>query len=330
MTDPLEQREGGTGQKYSISSYRDGGYQPNGQFTPDRLLSESAISTWEDENRRAQGKAWGWGQALFLKNEPVIFGRQPDLVDVKIDGDPDKNGNSRPELGVSRRHFQLQTLSDTQILITDLGSTNGVTVYSKEGKVKATLNGTNPKTHLEIGDFTLLGGGGSEEIGVEGRLIGFSVCQDNEKGMFLVKFNAKNIDDLLALTGRVRQQDITASKPAIQTNPELYSALDSGLRVLVNKMIEVRELAGNTLDPKFLIAQGELIADIISVSQDLGLRFFNNDPGLAATRLGFLAMGKGEESLKQGDKKSAARSLELSLFINNLISGRLIEKVDDQ
>lgn len=329
MIFPIE-GENGPGAKFSVSNYRDGYYQPNGQFVSERLLSDKAITNWENETRFKPGGVWGYGQALFLKDQPLIFGRDQDQVDVKVDWDPDDNGYCVPELGVSRRHFQLQTLSETDVLMTDLGSTNGVRVYSKDGKTKAILNRSNAQTNLEVGDFTTFGGGGSELTGENGRLIGFRVCSDKKRGLFLVKFNAKNLDDLLALTGKVRQQDMSASRPVIHNNPELNSALDSSYRVLVQKMAQVRELAEDTHDPKFFIAQGELIADILSISQDLGSRFFNNDSILAATRLGYFAIEKGERSQQQGDKNNAARSAELSLFINNLVSGRLIDKVNDQ
>ncbi len=329
MAEPVE-GENRPGEKFSISSYRDGYYQPNGLFVSERLLADTAITNWENDTRFKPVGVWGYGQALFLKDDPLTFGRDQDQVDVKVDWDPDENGYPVPELGVSRRHFQLQKLSERDILITDLNSHNGVKVFTNEGKHKADLSSNNPRTSLEIGDFTTFGGGGSELTGTKGRLIGFRVCSDEKGNPFLVKFNANDLDDLLALSGRVRQQDSAASRPAVQTNPELDIALDSGLRVLVNKMTQVRELSADTHDPKFFIAQAELIADILSISQDIGSRFFNNDSVWAATMIGLLAMERSEEFLKQGNKKEAARTLELSVFLENLVSGRLIQRVDDQ
>lgn len=94
--------------KFHLSDYRTVLYQHNGDIT-DPLLSEQAVQRWERDNQRInQGKAWGAGQALFFHGEPLILGRNPDMVDVVFDSDPDKDGYDIPEIGISRRHFELQ------------------------------------------------------------------------------------------------------------------------------------------------------------------------------------------------------------------------------
>ena len=119
---------------FRLSDYRDGFFQPNGQFSPEPIMSTEAIKKWEDENKRfSQGKAWGNGQGLFFKDKPLVFGRQTSIVDVVVDTDPLSDGSSMKEFGVSRRHFEVKPPQNKRVTITDLGSTNGVNIFSKSG-----------------------------------------------------------------------------------------------------------------------------------------------------------------------------------------------------
>lgn len=335
MADPVE-HEVRPSPRFTISSYKDGAYQPNGVFTEERLLSDAAIAEWERDNVViAGGKAWGIGQALFFNDrDPLIFGRNTPMVDVKFDGDPSSEGYMQFEGGVSRRHFALTPTPDGRIFIKDLDSTNGVKVFTEEGSLKFQLKGERSEGILEVGDFTLLGGGEADSSPAS-RLIGFRVCLDNKGRTFLVKFNAKDIDDLLAMVGVVRSQVDTTrvySRPELPVlNPEAEQEVAKGYQELLKTVERIVEVRKTGRDASMLIRLQALLAmDAVRVGTDIAKRFFNGDLDGAMTALGVYALRQGDKYHSTGDKKEAAHATQLSLFLNKLSSGEFIESIKEE
>lgn len=306
---------------FSLSSYRGGHYQPNGDFSPEPLFSDATLATWEDQNRRVwQAKAWGIGQALFFRDKPLTFGRNPEEVDVLVDKDPDEGGQILEELGVSRRHFELQPPKGRKVQITDLGSTNGVRVYSsKEGRITQKLDQNNPSYDLGVSDFAIFGGG-------EDRLIGFRVCEDRLGKVFLVKFNARDEDDLLTLAGRVRPRQ-SAEPETIPTSGEFDKAVSAAYQKLLSDVVGLREATRRgEPSPGVLSAHRLLFSDLFSLTEQLGTRFFDGDWTMAAARIGKLATDEAEKS---GQKVEQARALEVALLASRLANGKLVESVKE-
>lgn len=338
MVDQGEEQALPPGKPFLVSDYREGHFQPNGEFSTDPILSPEAIARWEDDNRRIlNGKAWGRGQALFFREKPLVFGRKEDAVDVIVDSDPDPNGNILGELGVSRRHFELSPPQDKKIKILDLGSTNGVKIYSADGKPKDTLKGDHRENYLEVGDFTLFGGG-------EDRLIGFRVCEDKDGKIFLVKFNAKEFDELLALIvtpgvgdAGLREkfsETMTHLSPGIAAkwveltdSPEINSICKSAFHILVDELTDLRaRLEAEKKDhPSVLAAYQKLFGDLFRLSGEIGDRFYSGDWEMGAGLIGQHAMQAGEKAIKERDPKSASHSLDLALLAFDLASHKLVK-----
>lgn len=314
---------------FRITSYREGFYQPNGFFSPDRMLSDEAIIEWERENATITGvKAWGKGQGLFINTKrPLIFGRHPDMVDVVIDGDPDENGFSMPEEGISRRHFGLQVQDDKTILITDLNSRNGVKIYNSEGTPKTELKGDNKNAHLKIGDFALFGGGSREDWG---RLIGFRVCQDPNGQVFLVKFNAQTFEDLLALASPSIQDKYDQAQKGEQqeaNQPDFEMAYQKLLPGVKNLHEEYKK---DKHGPGYFKAARRLYTEIFETIEAVGDKLYDGDFSMAAARIGRIGMLEAEKFNNEGKIKEAARALELSIILMKLSQGDAIQQVDDQ
>lgn len=341
MSDASGQELPSSEKPFRVSSYLDGTFQPDGTFTREALLSPEAVAVWEDENRRlAQGKLWGAGQALFFVGRPITFGRNTDAVDVKVDADPGPGGSYRIEQGVSRRHFLLQPPQDKRILIEDLGSTNGVRVLEKSGELKTELNRNNPTTNLEVGDFTLFGGGETTDpvTGIKSnsysRLIGFRVCEDSQGKIFLVKFNAQDLDDILGLSGKTRAdfpQTVRGEQP---TNPTVEISLPTPEREAVAAayqilLEDIGSLRRNMEEhganhPNVLTAHRILFTDLFTQVERLGARFFNGDWNLAAGLIGKMAMDEAQKLLDSQKGREAEPAADLSMLAFDLINGRLV------
>ncbi|MBI2330333.1 FHA domain-containing protein [Candidatus Daviesbacteria bacterium] len=311
---------------FRVSDYRDGLFQPSGHFSTERVMPLDAIANWEEQNDHIwDGKAWGAGQALFLRDKPLVFGRNTSVVDVQVAVDPDQDGNCMSELAVSRRHFELQPPINGKIAIKDLGSTNGVDIFDRTGKQVATLNKSNPDGILEEGYFTLFGGGPTEE----GRLIGFRVCKDANNKLFLVKFNVRNLDDLLSMAGIVRS-DVKQLNPNILREPflekspsnEAISAAYETLVKDVSNLRQFKELTPESLD--LLEGYKKLFADLFQLSGELGRKFYSGDWRLAASFIGAWATAEGEKHLNRGDQEAAAPAADLALLALDFSQNKLI------
>lgn len=320
-----EEEKGLSGKPFLLSDYREGFYQANGVFSPEPLLSSKAIDAWEDENQRLwQGKAWGAGQALFFRDKPLVFGRNTDAVDVKVDADPDpdeQSGYAKLEIGVSRRHFELQPPKDDKVTITDLGSRNGVDVF--HGRNKTELKGNGQSMDLEVGDFTFFGGGPGEH----GRLIGFRVCKDAAGKIYLVKFNATSLEDIFTIGGiykpdeEPRQETQSTEREIdVQKAVELLAGDMRGLQEAVKK--------GRT-DPSVTLAYTAIFMDLFTQALDIGAKHFSNDASTAAACIGKQAIDKAEE-VKDTDKFNSARYTEVALLAMKLASGKLTEEVKEE
>lgn len=325
--------------KFRLSNYREVTYQHNGQIT-DPLLSEQAIKIWEDSNRSFQGKAWGAGQALFFERQPLTFGRNDDIVDVKFDADPDKDGYATLELGISRRHFELQPPQNNLVKITDLGSTNGCKVFTKEGNIKANLKGVGATTLMEIGDFMLTGGGEVPEKG--GRQIGFRVCKDpNTDEIFLVKFNQRTLADLVMLAGmnispeklrRIEQK--TAAKDSgkpVERDPRETEALQQAYQKSFEKMRRLREERAQDPDTmEALEALTDAFSGLTAEIRNLAQQHFNNDWKAAAFQLGDYASQITKQARDNGEIDKMLTSGDIMLFCNDLASGLIMPQTIDQ
>ena len=343
------QESGSSDKPFRLSSYLEGTFQPNGSFTRDRLLSADAVKVWEDENQRLwDGKAWGMGQALFFRDKPLTFGRNTDVVDVKIDADPTPQGISKIEMGVSRRHFSLQPPQDKKVKIDDLDSTNGVWVLdNKPGPLKITVNKNNPTTLLEVGDYAIFGGGEPPNSQVfqnpDMRMIGFRVCEDSQGKIFLVKFNAHDLDDLLALSGRT-QADISPARPArsdqklsrdkiesfLQPGPE-REALTSACQILVEDIINLRSnIQEFGLDhTSVLSSQRILFTNLFTQVEKLANKYFKGDWTLAAGLVGKVATDEAQRLLDEKKDQQAKPALDVALLAFDLSHNRLMRFTTD-
>lgn len=339
MSDSNSPELQGSHPPFRLSDYRDGFFQPNGQFSRDRLMSLDAIAVWEEQNHRIfQGKAWGAGQALFFGNRPLVFGRQTDFIDVKVDADPDQMGNAQVEMGVSRRHFELEPpTADGTVLIRDLGSTNGVEVFSSVGPHKARLNRVNPVTTLETGDFTLFGGGKEDPSPSlhKSRLIGFRVCQDADGKVFLVKFNAHDMGDLLGLVGKT-ESDLTlvnkipaseaetADYPGKREIEEAYNVLLKDMQALRSQYLQPKKDEG-----QLLLRYQQLFSDMFELANNIGNRFYKGDWTTVMGAIGVHAIGEAQKFLNTGDKQTAAPIADLASLAMDLATNKLIRFTKD-
>lgn len=326
--------------KFRLSSYREVTYQHNGHIT-DPLLSEEAMRHWEDDNNKLfNGKAWGAGQALFFKGQPLTFGRNDDIVDVKFDVDPSKDGYAVSERGISRRHFELQPPQNNLVKITDSGSTNGCKVFTKEGNIKANLKGAGATTLMEIGDFMLTGGGESPERG--GRQIGFRVCQDsNTDEVFLVKFNQRTLADLVMLAGmdisperlkRIEQEAAAkeSGKP-IDRDPREIEALQRAYQQSFEKMRRLRK--ERSKDPATRETLGVLtdaFTELTAQIKNLAQQYFNNDWKAAAFQLGDYASQMTRQARDNREIDKMLISGDIVLFCTDLASGLIIRQTIDK
>lgn len=317
-----EEEIGFSGKPFLLSDYKDGFFHPSGDFSPEPIMSPGAIKKWEDANSLWEGKAWGVGQALFFKGRPLVFGRD-DLdpsVDVLVSVDPESDGNYRNEFSVSRRHFELQPPLDSTIIIKDLGSRNGIRIYNRDMTRIVLLDKSNPNGILKEGDFTLFGGGGSDLDHPErtGRLIGFRVCRDVNNKLFLVKFNAENLDDLLSLIGKTRTEKELSSEEAI----------DLAYRVLLADMKELTVLIvrpENSRVPELLSAYQKLFSDLFRLSGEIGRKFCNNDWNSAAALIGRRALEEAQKQYEQGNKENVGSATELSFLALDLAQNRIVK-----
>lgn len=322
---------------FRITNYRDGFYQPNGTFSPEPLLSEQAIEQWEKDNRRgSRGKAWGAGQALFFKNpvKPLLFGRNSEVVDVRIDGDPDRHGFVMWELGVSRRHFQLHPPKDGKILIHDVGSTNGVEIFQKDRSARIRIDSENPDAELSTGDYALFGNGnGEREIHLPDgnvvanpkewqRYVGFRVCQTPRGELYLVKFNVMNIEEGLNLSGKSINDLPEERREGFATRASELVGLPAGIDIhntidsestekiytrrafdLIYHSMEnyVSETDKNRNSREALNALDDLLHTIINQSRSLGEKFYSGDWTLGAVRIAKYALDQGENAQQSKD-----------------------------
>lgn len=314
---------------YRISSYRDGIYQPNGYFIREPLLSAKAIDRWEDDNMRVfDGKQWGKGQALFFidKSSPLVFGRHSDRCDVKIDEDPTSDGLGVSELGVSRRHFQIKFIAADRLEIKDLGSHNGLRIYNIKDRARQIKlgKGSIDSAQLEIGDFVLLGGGGSGGMEEQGRLIGFTVCRDKNNEIFLVKFNAQNEDDLLAIIGVVKERPGSESFGENEMVRGILGGLIEDL-----KGVKQFETQGPN-SPEALDSLQKYLLNVLGCCRILGNKYHQGDWKNAATIIGLTALTMGEDALSDGKKQDASRFLEISSYMNQIAAGGILPRVKDE
>lgn len=330
---------------FRLSSYSDGTFRPDGSFTAEPILSPQAIGIWEADTKFAQGGVWGAGQALFFKEKPLTFGRDQWSVDVPIDMDPRSDGYIQRELGVSRKHFQLQPPKDGKVIIQDLGSTNGVDIYSAEGKRKDKLhlNTNHLEASLEVGDFTLFGGGGEDvpsqhsTQNPEGRLIGFRVCQDQTGAIFLVKFNVRDTDDLLSMKGLTRSDlprellgKLFPGEPNPLAERTPLSPEDEGIlnayQQLLGGVRNLRTIAAdrNPEHPDVLKAYSKLFTDMFDLSGELGDKFYSGDWTTAAAKIGKMAMDEGQKLLNFGKNKEAAPVADLAMLTMDFATGKLM------
>lgn len=312
---------------FRVSDYREGVFQPSGHFSPERVMSLDAIANWEEQNQHLWGgKAWGAGQALFFRDRPLIFGRNSKEVDVQVSVDPDQDGNCMHEHAVSRRHFELQPPLDGKIEIKDLGSINGVEVFNKTGKPVAALNRSNPDGILEEGYFTLFGGGPTEH----GRLIGFRVCKDANNKLFLVKFNVRNLDELLSMAGIVRSDEERVNPdnlqvPSAEGRLPSSEAISTAYETLVEDVRNVRQFTELSPDGSDLLgAYKKLFEDFFQLSGELGKKFYSGDWRWAATSIGIHATTEGEKYLRQGNQEAAALAADVALLALDFSQNKLI------
>lgn len=327
---------------FRLSDYKDGTFQPSGHFTPERFLPSEVIDAWEEDNKKfSQGKAWGNGQALFFKGVPLTCGRKPAAVDVVVDKDPIPDGTIMDELAVSRRHFVIYLPEQGTVKIQDLGSTNGVDVFGATGQENTKLSRENPEAELKVGGFVLFGGGKpGDVIQPDGttirfpekwsRIIGFRVCKDSDNKIFLVKFNAKSLDDLLSLIGRTRADSPSLREKPIE-DPETADIrnMDIGVthKVIVDEIDRLKQAmrGGKHGSPEILERNRAIFTSLMDAAKRLGERHYSGDWSLGAAMLGKFALDRSQEALDRGDKKTASASADLAHLAMRLANNQLIQ-----
>lgn len=188
--------------RYEISSYREGFYQPNnGVLSPEPLFAPHVISKWEEFNNVSLGgKGWGVGQALFFKDGPLVFGRNAEMVDIVIDRDPTVAGEISSQQFVSGVHFEITpkfrgpSYGPTELVIKDLGSTNGTYLYEDETGSTRLIERLS---HFLVLDDCVTFCDNPMVAGLHPPTLGFRVCRDAQKGFFLVKFNFTDRQDFI-------------------------------------------------------------------------------------------------------------------------------------
>lgn len=318
--------ETGAGSKgYMLSSYREGLYQPDGHFMRDTVLNDDAINNWENDNKPNgifKGKLWGAGQALFFdgSGKSIVCGRDPDKVDLVVDGDPD------PEYGylgsrnikVSRRHFEFfPPDKEGHVGVKDLGSSNGTGVIGPDGKFKIDLKGSSETYLLEEGDVILTDADFGEQPGADSTE-GFRIRKGEDGKPFVVKFNIKGKDELLALFGIVRGDNTKSGETLTQRDEDLSEAVDS----LVLKIKEMRSLPGSSLD--YLEATRRLFDTLFENCRALGDKYYGGEWDMAAMSISQAAVKRVEEA---DSDKGRLFEMEVGLLTAKFASGRLVEKV---
>lgn len=220
------------------------------------------------------------------------------------------------------------------VQITDLGSRNGVKVFTKEGNIRADLKGDGATTVMEVGDFMLTGGGESPEQG--GRQIGFRVCQNAERGeIFLVKFNIRSLQDLLMIAGHdVSPEALRRAEEAVlkremgQPIHESDTEEDKAVRALYAKCFSsMARLRSERTTDKYSLRTFETIQEALTITldgiKDLAVRFFNNDWTAAAIHVGKYAADQGVKAKEQKDMQKALVALDAALLLTGFGSHSL-------
>ncbi len=316
---------GGESKGYVLSSYREGLYQPDGHFMRDTILDHNAINNWENDNKTNglfKGKLWGAGQALFFdgSGKSIICGRDQDKVDLVVDGDPDLEYGYLADrnIKVSRRHFELfPPDKDGCIGIKDLKSTNGTGVMAADGRFKEELRGNSEKYLLDEGDVILLDADWGEQLGADSTE-GFRICKGEDGKPFVVKFNIKSKDDVLALFGVVRNDNSKSGESLVQSDEDLGLAVDN----LVLKIKEMRSLPGSSLD--YLEATRRLFDTLFENCRSLGDKYYGGEWDMAAMSISQAARKRVEDP---GSDKGRFLEMEVALLTSRLAAGRLVEKV---
>lgn len=300
--------------KFEVSNYRVGTYQPNGNFSPESLLNSEGISNWERSNANSDNKLWGRGQALrILTNQPLVFGRSLE-ADVRIDLDPDENGIAISDFAVSRRHFEL-TKNNHSFLIKDLDSRNGVRVFGGDDKSRdVDLKGTS--FSLSQDDFVIVGG---VEPLTGGRMIGFRVCKDLSGEMFLVKFNARNLEDLMPL----RKVDMGED---LKERSGLEEDLRKSFAELAVKL--AREETAVLESGQFSIAKMEATRNLSDAlfkwTIKLAEEHFEGKCDIAAAKIGQKAIEEFEKAKLNNNHELQVSALKISIMALKLANDKLL------
>lgn len=300
--------------KFEVSSYSSGTYQPNGNFSPESLLSSEGISNWERSNANNDNKLWGRGQSLrILTNQPLVFGRSLD-ADVRIDLDPEENGYSISDIAVSRRHFEL-TKHNHSFLIKDLDSRNGTTVFGGDDGNSRDIDLKGTSFSLSPNDFVIVGGA---EPSIGGRMIGFRVCKDPGGEMFLVKFNARDLDDLRSLRNVTKREDLNEKT-------SLEEDLHKSFAELIVKM--AREETASLESGQFSITRMEATRNLSDALFKLTIKLagehFEGKCDIAAAKIGQKAIEEFEKAKLNNNQELQVSALKISVMALKLANDKL-------
>lgn len=309
---------------YILSSYRDGLYQPNGGKT-DSVLNDRAMTAWENDNRPDgifAGKLWGAGQALFFDGtgKSLVCGRQPDVVDLVVDSDPDlEYGFAGRNQKVSRKHFEIFPPDKNGLIgIKDLNSKNGTAIFPADIKDFEELHDNQEPKYLNIGDLVILDSDFGEEEGANSTE-GFRVCKDVDGKTFMVKFNIKGKEEFFSLFGLVTKR--TEEGKIIN---EKENDLNTFLSDLTSKMESLHSLNNNSI--AYLEANSDLFKSLFDGCRTLGERYYDGEWDMAATAVSRVAV---ERSDSEQDPGLRSRQMEVALLTIKFASKGLVEKVSD-
>ncbi len=339
---------------FKVTSYdKDGYYTPIGEKhctdVPPLLenaygqpLSPDAVRNWENNIsiKYPLGSVLARGQALYLGlNVPLVFGRSGsggNRADIIIHIDPDSSGNITGDgidgdgvalSEVSKRHFQLTTLSAGSILVNHLSSVNETEIYDKEGNLRQRLSsrGNNPilQDNLLMGEFIVI-------KAEKDRFIGLRVCpgQSRENPLYLVKFNIENETEMHPLVQKINDRDQFLLSKTLPFDVETFGAfLSKGYRQLSEgaEMCSLRRVLQRGAKEEYVTRQTKLLLKVIEVCQGIADNYFQGELQQAVTQMKQHADGEVEKTLRQYDLERETRAKALAKFLSNLKDGELFD-----